>query len=154
MSDGTKKMRENISLLEAISVNEHDFDDAAPGVETKVEVTFKDDNHVDVNVHTDGGDELNRLMDLAGVFHSGKGRHEVSTDDMPAVVEPTAEPSADYMDDMPTIDMDPSPEGEIEFAPDMDGGVEDNALVDPEVLDAPEMSFDTDGGDMEISPIG
>ena len=49
------------------------MDDAAStGPETKIEVTMKDGEEVEVEVYAQQGDELKRLMDLAGMFHKDK----------------------------------------------------------------------------------
>lgn len=128
------------------------MDDApTSGPETKIEVTMKDGDEVEVEVYATQGAELSRLMDLAGMFHKDKQSGTLSGDTMIAPDMTPDMPVADPMDmapEMPDIapDMAPvdieEPMSDIppEGGPDVPVGsdMDDMAL---DMDDAPEMDF-------------
>lgn len=149
-----------------------DVDDPDTGRETKVEVEFKDNDQIEVEVYAQGVDELKRLMDLAGVFHKDKQDGEMTPisgdqvggpDDVPGlapdvapVVDPMVGPSDDSMvepasepmagDDM-GLDVEP------EALP--TGGPEVPVDIEPEVDTGPELDFDlsTESKEADEEPI-
>ena len=62
------------TLIEAVFIEDGPLDDdpAMMGPETRVEVSFKDGDDIEVEVYAQGNEELKRLMDLAGIFHKDK----------------------------------------------------------------------------------
>lgn len=128
------------------------------GPETKIEVTMKDGDEVEVEVYAQQGAELNRLMDLAGMFHKDKQSGMLDS----GAAAPDMTPDADMapidivpdMDSMaPDTTMSPTDDDyEMNYGDEMsdippEGGpdVPVGADMDDIALDmddAPEMDFD------------
>lgn len=91
-----------ISSNEKVALKEHDLSDVASESDTKVEVLFKDNDEIEVEVYAKGAEELNRLMDLAGMFHREK-QASASSDMGPDLNMDPVNTSSELAD--PTIDI-------------------------------------------------
>lgn len=112
-------------LEEAVFIEDGplDVDPLSTGPETRVEVSFKDGDNIEVEVYAQGNEELKRLMDLAGIFHKDKQSGMIS----PA---PGMAPDAMSIEPAPTMDL-----GEPEIVAPNAMGMEPDAMAD---LGAPE----------------
>jgi len=112
-SSSVKDLRKSLKILreqeasgekiirEAVFIEDGplDVDPATVGPETRVEVSFKDGDDVEVEVYAQGNEELKRLMDLAGIFHKDKQSGIIS----PPV--PDMAPDAMSVEPAPTMDL-------------------------------------------------
>ena len=138
-----------------------DGDDEAQGPVTKIEVTMKDGDDVEVEVYAEQGDELKRLMDLAGVFHKEKQSGTLSAPDMadplgtPGIPGgPMDTPPMDPMGgvDAPGMDDSGLPGDDVAImSPDIGDEVPDGAVpaMDPDMDDMPPVG----GPDVPADPM-
>lgn len=123
-----------------LSMDDPADDMATAGPVTKVEVTMKDGEEVEVEVYAQQGDELKRLMDLAGMFHKDKQNGTLGADDnaapdmdIPMDMEPVEEPSVDIGMDPEVSEIPPvgGPDAPVGADLDMDdGGAMDDIAFD------------------------
>lgn len=119
----------------------------ATGPVTKIEVTMKDDDEVDVEVLTKQGDELKRLMDLAGLFHKEKqsgtlANNEPEAAPLPAPVQEPAMATPEPVISQEPAGMEPEPtDMPVDVEPssvdsDLDADIDDSPEGDDEPMDA------------------
>ena len=110
--DEIKDVRKTLKLLREIEDSKEilkeevliedgplDVDPVSMGPETRVEVSFKDGDDVEVEVYAQGNEELKRLMDLAGIFHKDKQSGMIN----PPI--PDMAPDAMSVEPAPTMDL-------------------------------------------------
>jgi len=123
------------------------MDDApTTGPETKIEVTMKDGEEVEVEVYAQQGDELKRLMDLAGMFHKDKQSGTLG-DDMGADMAHGMGAGTDI------VPVEPMDGGVSEIPPvgGPDVPVGADMGMEPDMgMDSPEMDFAMDDGSDEM----
>lgn len=137
--DKIKDVRKSLKILRDLEASEKeileesvfiedgplDVDPLSTGPETRVEVSFKDGDNIEVEVYAQGNEELKRLMDLAGIFHKDKQSGMIS----PPVSDMA--PDAMSVEPAPTMDLG-APDA---MAPDM--GADMGAELDPGAMMAP-----------------
>ncbi|KKN03498.1 hypothetical protein LCGC14_1107100 [marine sediment metagenome] len=136
--DKIKDLRKSLKILRDLEASEKeileeavfiedgplDVDPLSMGPETRVEVSFKDGDNIEVEVYAQGNEELKRLMDLAGIFHKDKQSGMVS----PPVSDMA--PDAMSVEPAPTMDL-----GEPEIvAPDAMGMEPDPMGMEPDPM--------------------
>lgn len=150
--DKIKDLRKSLNILremedpkgvfnEAVFIEDGplDVDPMSTGPETRVEVSFKDGDNIEVEVYAQGNEELKRLMDLAGIFHKDKQSGmiapppgtDMAPDAMSVEPAPTMDLGAQDIVDPDTMGMEPDPMAD----PMADMGAPDE--LDPGAMMAP-----------------
>lgn len=131
--DEIKDLRKSLKILrdqenskelfkEAVFIEDGplDVDPTSMGPETRVEVSFKDDDNIEVEVYAQGNEELKRLMDLAGIFHKDKQSGMISPpvsdmapDAMSIEPAPTMDLGAPEVVSPDTMGMEPDPMADL-----------------------------------------
>ncbi len=143
--DEIKDLRKSLKILRDLEASEKeileeavfiedgplDVDPPSMGPETRVEVSFKDGDDIEVEVYAQGNEELKRLMDLAGIFHKDKQSGMVSP---------------------PVSDMAPDAMS-VEPAPTMDLGAPEIVAPDAMGMEPDAMGMEPDAMGMEPDPM-